>query len=163
MHIQLCVKGEHQIKGNLILMHAILFLSKMKKLNMIKTHFKTKSNKGKILQYFTRLSFISYWVLINATNIHFWRKIYFMNIWQKSTCEKALIFILNSHSQLNPCSERWLCFVRLRRIMGNNSHEFTVNSGGRLYRKVQFTLLLSILGHVCCPTSNLLVGMLQLH
>lgn len=42
MHIQLCVKGEHQIKGNLILMHAILFLSKtkMKKLNMIKTHFK---------------------------------------------------------------------------------------------------------------------------
>lgn len=71
MHIQLCVKGEHQIKGNLILMHAILFLSKMKKLNMIKTHFKTKSNKGKILQYFTRLSFISYRVLINATNIHF--------------------------------------------------------------------------------------------
>lgn len=40
MHIQLCVKGEHQIKGNLILMHAILLLSKMKKLNMIKTHFK---------------------------------------------------------------------------------------------------------------------------
>lgn len=123
---------------------------------------KTKSNKGKILQYFTRLSFISYWVLINATNIHFWRKINFMNIWQKSTCEKAQIFILNS--QLNPCSERWLFFVRLRRIMGNDSHEFTVNSGGRLYRKVQFTLLLlSILGHVCCPTSNLLVGMLQLH
>lgn len=39
MHIQLCVKGEHQIKGNLILMHAILFLSKMKKLNMIKNTF----------------------------------------------------------------------------------------------------------------------------
>lgn len=28
MHIQPYVKGEYQIKGNLILMHAILFLSK---------------------------------------------------------------------------------------------------------------------------------------
>lgn len=28
MHIQPYVKGEYQIKGNLVLMHAILFLSK---------------------------------------------------------------------------------------------------------------------------------------
>lgn len=42
MHIQPYVKGEYQIKGNLVLMHAILFFVKnrMKKLNMTKTHFK---------------------------------------------------------------------------------------------------------------------------
>lgn len=41
MHIQPYVKGEYQIKGNLILMHAILFFVKnrMKKLNMIKNTF----------------------------------------------------------------------------------------------------------------------------